>query len=57
MTFLQRKGFGFINHVGIDESNIEEIHNSSRLNNHSNYPKNNETLFESIIAIIILKKC
>jgi len=46
MTFLERKGFGIINYVGIDESDIEERHNYSRPNNHSNYPKNDEALVD-----------
>ena len=53
MTFFERKGFGFINYGGINESNIEERHNSSRPNNHSNYPKNDETLIDKVIALII----
>jgi hypothetical protein len=53
MTFLERKGFGIINYSGIIESNIEERHNSSRPNNHSNYPKNDETQIDKVIALII----
>ena len=56
MTFLERKGFGFINYGGINESNIEERHNSSRPNNHSNYPKNDETLIDKVRKLIIWKE-
>lgn len=57
MTFLEKKGFEFIDYVGINESNIEERRNSSGPNNHSNYPKKNEVVFDMVQTLFIWKKC